>query len=215
MFTGIIEEVGTVGGWLRNNLLRINCRKINNDFHLGDSISVNGICLTINNFDDSGFSADVSLETQKRWCAKNYQTGCRVNLERALSASGRLGGHFVQGHVDGIGLLQSIRRGGDFIELSIALSQQLEKFVAEKGSIAIDGISLTVNKVENNIIFLMIIPHTYQNTALAFRNEGSGCNVEVDILAKYVARLINDKNRIETTATATDREFFLRSGFAG
>lgn len=221
MFTGIIEEVGAIKGWPQANCLHVACQKINHDLKIGDSVAVNGVCLTIKNFDQTGFQADVSQETQSRWYANNYRSGCAVNLERAILASGRLGGHFVQGHVDGVGLVKQVKAGGDFFEIAIELNRGLEPFVAEKGSIAIEGISLTVNYLEENVIYLMIIPHTYRNTVLSHRLTGSYCNIEVDILAKYVARLQNitspitptDNERTNKKHSPLERDFFLRAGF--
>ncbi|RUM57430.1 MAG: riboflavin synthase [Persephonella sp.] len=201
MFTGLIEEVGRVKDiTIRNKSLRIKieAKKIAEDVKEGDSIAINGTCLTVVDLYEDGFSFDVSEETLNRTNIKYLKIGHYVNLERALRVSDRLGGHIVQGHIDTTSVITGLIPYGEHTILKIKLPNEYRKFVIEKGSIAIDGISLTINKIENNEIFINIIPHTLKNTNLQYRKVGDIVNLEFDILGKYVLQYIeglkNSKN---------------------
>ncbi len=196
MFTGITERVGTIesleggadGGALRVSLA--GAREIAAEMKLGDSISVNGCCLTVAKFDAQAFSADLSGETLRRTSFGEKKTGDLVNLERPLAASARLGGHFVQGHVDGVGRVAKLVPEGNNWWLSVDVPEDLRRYVAEKGSIAIDGISLTVARWQDGIADFAIIPFTHEHTNIRAMVAGNAVNLECDILAKYVESLL-------------------------
>jgi riboflavin synthase len=197
MFTGIIEHAGkiesversTEGGRLRVSLGAGAC-KLADEMKLGDSISVNGCCLTVVEFDKKSFSADLSGETLRRTAFGEKKPGDPVNLERPLVAGARLGGHFVQGHVDGIGRVTQLVSEGENWWLSVRVPEDLRRYVAEKGSIAIDGISLTVARWQDGVAGIAIIPFTYANTNVRAMTVNDAVNIETDILAKYVESLI-------------------------
>lgn len=194
MFTGIIEEVGVVEGLDRRPggaRLRVRCQLAREDAREGASIAVNGVCLTAVELGASSFSADVSAETLRRSNLGEMRPGGLVNLERPLAATGRLGGHIVQGHIDGTGELVSLEElaGGDWW-LKVRFPEELAPYVVLKGSVAIDGISLTIAALEADVLGAAIIPHTYRATALRARRPGDRLNLEADILAKYVERLM-------------------------
>jgi len=189
MFTGIIEETGVVKALSKHTngaVLTLECNKVLSDTKIGDSIAINGVCQTVIDMSKNTFSVDVSDETLDVTTFKNFKSGEKVNLERALTLSTRLGGHMVTGHIDCRGKLLSIQRLSNFYNLEFELPEQQMKYVVNKGSIAINGISLTVAKVEKNIVKAAIIPHTFQNTTLQYLNPGDYVNIETDILAKYV-----------------------------
>ena len=197
MFTGITEHVakidslahGKEGGRIRVSLS--GAREISAEMKPGDSISVNGCCLTVVECEKSHFSADLSGETLRRTAFSELKLGALVNLERPLLASARLGGHFVQGHVDGIGRVTRLAPEGENWWLSVRVPDDLRRYVAEKGSIAIDGISLTVARWHDGVADIAIIPFTYANTNVRAMAVGNAVNLETDILAKYVESLIN------------------------
>ena len=197
MFTGIIEELGYVeaietrAGGAR---LRVRCSKVLEDSTPGASIAVNGVCLTAIELVPHGFAADAGAETLRRSTLGQLRKGDLVNLERPLAAGGRLGGHIVQGHVDGVGEVVSLDRlgGGDWW-LKVRVPGAIARYMAEKGSIAIDGISLTVASVEDCVVSASVIPHTHANTILKTRHPGDRVNIECDILAKYVERLLGGR----------------------
>lgn len=188
MFTGLIEEVGKVSEVkLKGSLtLYVTCNKVAKDTRIGDSIAVNGVCLTVVSAGSDRLSFEVSEETVKRSNISRLKIGDAVNLERAMVAGGRFGGHIVQGHVDCVGYITSITPLGKHTELEVEIPPQYSDYVIEKGSIAIDGISLTVNYIKNSTVKLNIIPHTMENTNLKFRKTGDVVNLEFDILGKYV-----------------------------
>ena len=194
MFTGIIEEVGTVKAFDRNSSgarLVISAGQVLADLSVGGSISVNGVCLTAIDITDTSFAADLSPETLDRSNLGSLALGNRVNLERPLSPTGRLSGHFVQGHVDGTGELVSLDEAGDGNWwLAARVPRELLRYLVYKGSIAVDGISLTIAALEDDIIRIAIIPHTYEVTALRDRRPGSEVNIECDMIAKHVERLV-------------------------
>ncbi|MGC9120662.1 MAG: riboflavin synthase [Sulfurihydrogenibium sp.] len=193
MFTGLIEEVGKVKSIQKQNdgmKLVINCRKVIENTVLGDSIAVNGVCLTVVDIDKESLSFDVSNETIKRSNFSFLKVGDYVNLERALTPQSRLGGHIVQGHVDTTGKILSIVPLGSHTNFKVSFPSEYENLVIEKGSIAIDGISLTINYLNKNVIDLNIIPHTLENTNFKYRKVGDTVNIEFDILGKYVAKIM-------------------------
>ena len=194
MFTGIIQATGRIvslrqkGGDAR---LSIDTGKLDLDGSSpGDSIAVNGVCLTAVTFNDSGFEADVSAETISHSSLGGLSAGDPVNLELAMLPDTRFGGHIVSGHVDGLGKIQEIRMAGDSIILRVILPQELSCYVAKKGSITIDGVSLTVNGVINNEFEVNIVPHTQQETIISTYQKGSLVNIEVDIIARYLERML-------------------------
>ena len=189
MFTGIVEEVGIVSK-ITNNGMTVKALRILSDVKLGDSIAVNGTCLTAVSFSNSEFSVDLSPETMRRTSLSQLTEGSRVNLERALSASDRMGGHIVQGHVDATGRITSIKPDGDSIIFRVRIPKRLDKYIVEKGFVAVDGISLTVVKRGASSFTLAVIPYTLGNTNLAVLSEGDRVNLEADILAKYVESLL-------------------------
>ena len=189
MFTGIVEEVGIVSK-ITNNGMTVKALRVLSDVKLGDSIAVNGTCLTAVSFSNSEFSVDLSPETMRRTSLSQLTEGSRVNLERALSASDRMGGHIVQGHVDATGRITSIKPDGDSIIFRVRIPKRLDKYIVEKGFVAVDGISLTVVKRGASSFTLAVIPYTLENTNLAVLSEGDWVNLEADILAKYVESLL-------------------------
>ena len=192
MFTGIIEELGVVAK-ISNNAMTVQASKVTEDLKLGDSIAVNGTCLTAVNFSRTDFSVDLSPETMRRTSLGQLSEGSPVNLERALLASDRMGGHIVQGHVDGTGRVMSSRVDGDSIIFRIRVPKRLNPYIVEKGFIAVDGISLTVVKRGTSSFTLAVIPYTLKNTNLASVSIGDRVNLEADILAKYVESLLDRK----------------------
>ena len=205
MFTGIIEETGEVArieALEAGARIEIRCRTVVEDAAPGASIAVNGVCLTAAIVTPNGFSADVSPETLRRSNLGALGAGAPVNLERPLSPSGRLGGHLVQGHVDGAGQFLALEPVGDGNWwLTVRVPEELERYVVEKGSIAIDGVSLTVASIEGSVLAAAIVPHTYSSTALRAHRAGDLVNVECDILAKYVEKLLGNPGRPKSTLT--------------
>ena len=189
MFTGIVEEVGTVSVCQEYGL-SVKAKKVTEDLRLGDSIAVNGTCLTVVEFDESQFRVDLAPETLRRTSLGELEVGRRVNLERPLAVSDRLGGHIVQGHVDAAGRVMSIRPEGDCFIFRIRTPKRLMPYVVEKGFIAVDGISLTVVKKRAASFTVSVIPYSLSNTNLEEKSAGHRVNLEVDILAKYVESLL-------------------------
>ncbi len=190
MFTGIVEELGTVASFIEGRL-SIRCARVLSDLTLGASIAVNGVCLTAVDITPHGFSADLAPETLARTNLRDLRPDTCVNLERPLSLQTRLSGHIVQGHVDGTGTLESLRSlPDDNWELFVRVPRDLDRFLVSKGSITIDGISLTIASVEDAVVKVAIIPHTWQATNLASRKPGDRLNIECDILAKHIGRLL-------------------------
>jgi len=192
MFTGIVEELGVVAK-ISNNAMTVQASKVTEDLKLGDSIAVNGTCLTAVNFSRTEFSVDLSPETMRRTSLGQLSKGSPVNLERALLASDRMGGHIVQGHVDSTGRVMSSKVDGDSIIFRIRVPKRLNPYIVEKGFIAVDGISLTVVKRGASSFTLAVIPYTLKNTNLASVSIGDRVNLEADILAKYVESLLDRK----------------------
>ena len=193
MFTGIIEELGTVESLTlgrESAVLRVRAPQVLTDATPGASIAVNGVCLTVVDHDDESFSVDVMAETLRRSSMGALRPGSRVNLERAMAASGRLGGHIVQGHVDATGEIVAREPGDHWEVVTIALPDAVARYVVEKGSIAVDGISLTVASVAPGRFTVSLIPTTLALTTLGSARVGDPVNLEVDVLAKYVERLL-------------------------
>ncbi|MGC8925750.1 MAG: riboflavin synthase [Calditerrivibrio sp.] len=203
MFTGIIEEVGTVSRVIRkgeNAELQINCSLILDDVRVGDSIAVDGVCLTVTKNNENNFIADVSYETISKTTLSSIKNNDKVNLERALTLNSRLGGHLVLGHVDCVGIIKQIRFRGESIELSIGGFDPIKQYIAKKGSIAVNGISLTVSDLGEDYFTVAVIPHTFEVTTLKYKKPGDGINLEVDVIARYVERLLQNRennNRLE------------------
>ena len=189
MFTGIVEELGTVEAVAPR--LRVRCAAVTEDATVGASIAVNGVCLTAVEVRPGWFAADLAPETLRVSNLGDLRPGSRVNLERPMTAAGRLSGHIVQGHVDGTGELLSLAALGDGNWwLRIRVPEELDRYLVDKGSIAIDGISLTVAAMESGVVSVSVIPHTYRNTTLAGYRAGARVNVECDVLAKHVEKLL-------------------------
>lgn len=189
MFTGIVEEVGAIAS-ISHNGMTVRADTVMSDLKLGDSIAVNGACLTAVSIGDSEFSVDLSPETMRRTSLGDLSPGGVVNLERALAASDRMGGHIVQGHVDGTGRVTSTKVDGDSVTYRVRAPARLMPYIVEKGFIAVDGISLTVVKVGTSSFTLAVIPYTLHNTNLQTISVGARVNLEADILAKYVENLL-------------------------
>lgn len=197
MFTGIIKETGRIRKIRNKNgntEIEIRCRKILDDLDMGDSISVNGVCLTVTNFDKEVFGCDISFNTLNSTSFKNLKTGDMVNLESSLTPSDKLGGHFVHGHVDCAVKILKISKIGQSYLINLELPGSIRDFVTLKGSIAIDGISLTISGVETDKFSAVIIPYTYKNTNLIQKNPGDIVNIEVDMLARYIVNFLRSKS---------------------
>lgn len=193
MFTGIIEATGRIGRITRipgGSRLRIESAGYGAELSLGDSVAVDGVCLTVVARSRGWFDAEISPETARRTTLGRARAGRRVNLERPLAASGRLGGHFVQGHVDGTAPVQSVRRSREFVEMDFAVPAGLRRYMVEKGSVAVNGVSLTIAALKRGAFTVALIPHTLDATNLSGLRAGTPVNIEVDILAKYVKALL-------------------------
>jgi riboflavin synthase len=214
MFTGIIEELGKVTAVSRgssSSFIQIQAELILNDIHTGDSIAVNGVCLTVTEFDKKSFRADVMNETLERSSLGSLKIGSPVNLERAMSSDGRFGGHIVSGHIDGTGIVSKIKNDGIAVRYTITTSPEILRLIVEKGSVAIDGISLTVTEVTDTYFSVSIIPHTLAKTVLSLKKVGDTVNLENDIIGKYVEKLM--KCTDNTKKSNLSREFLAEHGF--
>lgn len=194
MFTGIVEEVGSVVSISKStsqSCIVISAKDVLENTNVGDSICVSGVCLTVTSLANSSFSADVSPETYKRSKLGKLQVGSVVNLERALLLTSRLGGHIVSGHIDSTGVIKSIKKESNSYIVEVTAQQSGLKYVVEKGSVTLDGVSLTVANVSNNSFTVSLIPHTFNNTSFKQCKSGHIVNVEYDIIGKYVEKLLN------------------------
>jgi len=216
MFTGIIESIGEIvslqpsGGDMR---LRINTGKLDlSDVQLGDSIAVNGVCLTAVELPGDGFWADVSGETLSLTCVGQWQKGQSVNLEKALTPTTRLGGHLVSGHVDGIGKVLNRWDDARSVKFQIEVADELAKYIAHKGSVCVDGTSLTVNAVDGAVFELNIVPHTLQETIMSQYQQATQVNIEVDLLARYLERLLQGE-QAAVSGGSIDMAFLNEHGF--
>lgn len=212
MFTGIIEEIGKIKTFNKNSNgaeIEIECSKVLNDTKIGDSISVNGTCQTVVEISDNSFKARISDETLKVTNFNSAKIGQAVNLERALTLSSRLGGHIVSGHIDGVGKFISKEKLTDFYNLCFEIPSEVDKYIVYKGSITINGISLTVASIKNNIVEVAIIPHTFENTNLCNLKEGDLVNIETDLLGKYVEKILSVNNNKKDISI----DFLMENGF--
>ncbi len=215
MFTGIIEELGSVQSIFSGSVsgeISIQAKTVMEGTKLGDSIAVNGICLTVIHIGKDGFVANVMPETLQRTNLGNLRKGDLVNLERALAANGRLGGHIVSGHIDGTGVIISLRRDGNAFLVGIKTSAEILSMVVEKGSIAIDGISLTVVSVSDTDFLVSVIPHTGKETTLLNNETGATVNLETDIIGKYIKKLLMPME-ISSKKNNLTLEFLAEHGF--
>ena len=217
MFTGIIEETGWVESICQSGeycSLIIKAPKILEDASLGDSIAVNGICLTVSQKTTQSFQADVMGETMRRTNLSDLSAGSRVNLERAMKMNGRFGGHIVSGHIDGTGKIVSARKEGNAFWYQIETGPEILRYIIEKGSVVIDGISLTVAKLEEKSFSVSIIPHTRQETILEDKKPGDRVNLENDLIGKYVERLLSfQEPKEEKKESKLSMEFLQENGF--
>jgi len=215
MFTGIVEEVGTVRTVQRtgtSSFIEIQAKKVLEDVHLGDSIAVNGVCLTVTSFTGDSFRADVMNETLSRSSLGTLKNGSPVDLERAMAAGGRFGGHIVSGHIDGTGTITDIKKDGIAHWYTVSAPAEILRYIVEKGSIAIDGISLTVAKVTETSFSVSIIPHTAAETVLSYKKPGDIVNLENDIIGKYIEKLMQPAPA-EKTESGITMEFLAKNGF--
>lgn len=230
MFTGIVEETGTVRQILRGSrsiVLEIEAGRVLDGTRIGDSIATNGVCLTVTEISGRRFRADVMPESLRRTGLGDLQPGDPVNLERALPADGRLGGHLVSGHIDGTGRIVSLRRDDNAVRITVSAAPSLLRYIVPKGSVAVDGISLTVVSVGEDRFDVSVIPHTWERTVLSRRRPGDTVNLENDVIAKYVEKMLGgylpgrEAVRQETQSGEPDRtadsgltlEFLQRHGF--
>ena len=215
MFTGIVEEIGTIQSVRRgahSAVLTVGAQKVLEDIHTGDSIAVSGVCLTVTAYTDHAFTADVMHETLNRSSLAGLKPGSRVNLERAMAADGRFGGHIVAGHVDGLGRIRKIQRDDNAILYTLEAGPEILHLVVEKGSITMDGISLTVTDVTGRDFSVSVIPHTAQVTTLGEKKLGDPINLETDIIGKYVEKLMKPGEE-EKAGQGMTREFLALHGF--
>lgn len=217
MFTGIIEAVGEI------NTVQVNAQGARisistglldmQDVKLGDSIATNGICLTVVDIGTSTFSADVSNETLKRTGFAYYKSGQKVNLEKAMLPTTRFGGHMVSGHVDALSEIVAIEHDGNSIHYWVAMAPDIAPYIAEKGSITIDGTSLTINGLSENKFRLTVVPHTTKETIISSYKVGSKVNVEVDLIARYIERLLTNKTAENNQQQGVTQDLLARNGF--
>lgn len=191
MFTGIIEEIGTVANIERgakSSRITISAERIFDDLKIGDSVSVNGMCATAAEISGNTFTADIMAESMRRTNLGDLKKGSRVNLERAMQLNGRFGGHIVSGHIDGTGVIISQRREDNAVWLTVGAPENIMRYIIEKGSVAIDGVSLTVASVYSDAFAVSLIPHTAEETTLLSKRTGEKVNLECDIVGKYIER---------------------------
>lgn len=216
MFTGIVEEVGTVKGVLssgHSGEIAIQAKKVLEGTKIGDSIAVNGVCLTVTKMNGNGFTADVMPETLRRTNLGGLKNGSKVDLERAMAADGRFGGHIVSGHIDGTGTIISMKQEENAVWVRIETTPAILGLIIEKGSITIDGISLTVATLGNSYFEVSIIPHTASETILLSKKAGDIVNLENDVLGKYVKRLLGLEPVADKKESKITMEFLAEHGF--
>lgn len=215
MFTGIIEESGKViiiNKDSKSAKIKIEASLVTEDLNIGDSVAVNGVCLTIVEFSKKHLTAEVMHETLEKTSIRTLKPGDVVNLERALKADGRFGGHIVTGHVDGTGTILVKRKEGIAEIFDIAYPLEFKKYIAKKGSVAIDGISLTVVEINNDYFRLSLIPHSLKMTTLGFKKAGDIVNIEIDVLARYIENLFTTKHKEERKPDISEK-FLIENGF--
>lgn len=215
MFTGLIEEIGKVhriSNGIKSAQITIKVKKILDGVKLGDSISTNGVCLTVINLSKDSFTIDVMPETMRRSNLANLKSGSRVNLERAMKLGDRFGGHIVSGHIDGVGTIKSIEEEDNATWVSIESSSDILKYIINKGSIAIDGTSLTVADVNNKFFKVSIIPLTKEETTLLSKKVGDEVNLECDMVGKYIERFMTFED-VNESKSSIDLNFLKENGF--
>ncbi|WP_332631561.1 riboflavin synthase [Halalkalibacter flavus] len=212
MFTGIIEEVGQIQEMRSSGesmVMKIGANRILNDVNLGDSISVNGVCLTVTSYTSTHFTVDVMPETVRATSLRGLGRGSRVNLERAMSAKGRFGGHFVSGHVDGTGTILAKKPEQNAVYYRIGVTEELRHYMIEKGSVAVDGTSLTIFAVDNESFTISIIPHTIEETIIGTKGVGDIVNIECDMVGKYIEQFISRRSESSKKPSSSLTESFL------
>lgn len=216
MFTGLVEELGKVKAIARGPRsvrLTVTAQKVLSDVKLGDSIAVSGTCLTVVDYGDNWFTADVMPETVERTVLAKFKIGDVVNLERTLAVGDRFGGHIVSGHIDGVGLIRNIQKDDNAVVVQIEAGQEVMRYIIKKGSIAIDGISLTVVDYGEDWFTVSLIPHTASVTTLGIKSIGSMVNLETDVIGKYVEKLLNLATATPQKTSKISTEFLRTYGF--
>lgn len=218
MFTGIIEEIGIIRNIVKGSRsikLTITAKKVLENTNLGDSIAVNGVCLTVTALGKDGFTADVMPESMSKTNMGRLKPGDRVNLERALTLSSRLGGHIVSGHIDGVGDIINMEKDDNAVRVTLTSVPKVMKYIVSEGSVALDGVSLTVAHLGNNDFTVSLIPHTAQVTTLLDKKVGDKLNIENDVVGKYVERLLSfsDKDKVVEKNSAISLKFLRENGF--
>ncbi|QWI18420.1 riboflavin synthase subunit alpha [Bacillus wiedmannii] len=213
MFTGIVEELGTIANMQQSGeamKLTIHANKILSDVHLGDSIAVNGICLTVTSFTTTSFTVDAMPETMQSTSLRMLKPHSKVNLERAMAANGRFGGHFVSGHIDGIGTILNKKQHYNAVYYKIAIADELLRYCLHKGSVAVDGTSLTIFDIDKSSITISLIPHTVSESVIGAKNAGDIVNIECDMIGKYIERFISKP--VKRTGSMSE-SFLQENGF--
>lgn len=218
MFTGIIEEIGIIRNIVKGSRsikLTITAKKVLENTNLGDSIAVNGVCLTVTALGKDGFTADVMPESMSKTNMGRLKPGDRVNLERALTLSSRLGGHIVSGHIDGVGDIINMEKDDNAVRVTLTSVPKVMKYIVSEGSVALDGVSLTVAHLGDNDFTVSLIPHTAQVTTLLDKKVGDKLNIENDVVGKYVERLLSfsDKDKVVEKNSAISLNFLRENGF--
>ncbi|MBM6832935.1 riboflavin synthase [Megamonas hypermegale] len=218
MFTGIIEEIGIIRNIVKGSRsikLTITAKKVLENTNLGDSIAVNGVCLTVTALGKDGFTADVMPESMSKTNMGRLKPGDRVNLERALTLSSRLGGHIVSGHIDGVGDIINMEKDDNAVRVTVTSVPKVMKYIVSEGSVALDGVSLTVAHLGDNDFTVSLIPHTAQVTTLLDKKVGDKLNIENDVVGKYVERLLSfsDKDKVVEKNSAISLKFLRENGF--
>lgn len=215
MFTGLVEEIGTIDSiakGVKSAKIKIKAKKILKEVRIGDSISTNGVCLTVTEFNKDNFVVDVMAETMRRSNLNEVKKGDKVNLERALSIGDRLGGHIVSGHIDGTGIIKDVKKEENAVWVTIKAPLDILKYIVLKGSIAIDGISLTVAYVDDEVFKVSIIPHTKDETTLLKKDIGNKVNLECDLIGKYVEKFLK-VGEDEKSKSSINMSFLQQNGF--
>jgi riboflavin synthase len=215
MFTGLVEEIGKIQSVVSSTSsakITIKCSKVLQEINLGDSISTNGVCLTVTEFSSTSFTVDVMAETIRRSNLKSLRSGDEINLERALRLQDRLGGHIVSGHIDGVGIISNYEKEDNAVWITITTSSEILKYIVQKGSITIDGVSLTVAYVDEKLFKVSIIPHTKEVTTLLNKKLGDEVNLECDIIGKYIEKLLLSKEQAPIKS-GIDFNFLSEHGF--
>jgi riboflavin synthase len=217
MFTGIIEEIGSISNIKQTGesiIMSIDAKKILQDVQLGDSIAVNGVCLTVTSFSEKQFTVDVMPETVKATSLRALKRGSKVNLERAMAAGGRFGGHFVSGHADGLGVIKSKKPVDNAVYYEIEVSSDILQFIIYKGSVTVDGTSLTVFGLSENSFTISLIPHTTSETIIGLKGTGDIVNIECDMLGKYIDHFLSKRfNGSQNRKSSITSQFLEENGF--